>query len=136
LVGHQEETLIYHDMKNSMVLQDTDENIEKMKSLKEGDSIYTAGYEYDPQEGGKILVEEFKFRRYGEVVKNHTEVDLKDDKVIPAVLYVEKSPKVEIPMDISMSFYLRPRDAVQSFRDGIYQVLEDCDAWLISNGEV
>jgi len=118
-------------MKNSVVFQDTDKNLAAMRELREGDTLYTAGYEYTPTEGGSVVVDEFKFRRYEETKRNHTDVKLNEEEsVIPAILYKEKTPSVEIPQDISMSFYLTEVDAVQSFRDGMRQVLHDCDQWL------
>jgi hypothetical protein len=118
---------------NSISLQDTDENIEALRHLKEGDSIYTCEYEYTPEKGGSVHVEEFKFRRYVEPKKNQTDVKVVEEDVIPAMLYLPNAPSIDVPQDISTSFYMTPRAAVQSFRDGVAQVVSDCDAWLISD---
>jgi hypothetical protein len=120
-------------MRNSVTFQDEAIEIEKLSRLEEGDKVYTCEYEYDPERGGRVEALEFIFKRYEDPQINHTDVKTKDERVIPAILYKESAPSIEIPQDISVSFYTTPRGAVQSFRDGIAQVVSDCDQWLLQN---
>lgn len=114
----------------SMALVPND--VEPLKNLKEGDKVYTCEYYFDGEKGN-VEAKEFLFRRY-ESMTNHTDVKVDEDS-IPAVLYIAKAPKVEIKQDLSSSFYLSPREAVQSFRDSIAETLADLDGWLISHSE-
>jgi hypothetical protein len=118
--------------RNSIVQGPSDEEFTALKNLKAGDKVYTGEYAWDAAtESGGIKVHEFLFRKYVDK-KNHTEIPF-EEGVIPAILYTEKSPSVDVPQDLSTSFYLTPRSAVESFRGAITEILEACDEWLISN---
>lgn len=118
---------------NNMGLSPDDEDKKALKNLKEGDKIYTASFQWNADEHkGEIDVEEFLFRKYVEPETNHTEVKL-NDAITPAILYLEKSPKVDIPQDIGAGFYTTPRKAVESFKEGIDEIVVALEDWLKNN---
>lgn len=113
-----------------MILNADKAEQEKLRNLKPGDFVYSAGYEFDGEDG-KILITKFEFVNY---IKNET--DIEKPEGIQAILIDPKFPKVKIPQDLATSWYINPRTAVESFREAISGVLQACAEWLLTEGSV
>jgi hypothetical protein len=119
-------------MANNIIQGEDEAGLEALKNLKEGDKVYTGSYDYDALTGkGEIKVQTFCFRKYVDS-KNHTDIQLSESAGIPAILYDEKYPKVDIPQDLSTSFYMSPTSAVLSFRNAMEEILMACDEFLLN----
>ena len=127
-VNNQTEIELHSKKSESMILGPT--NPDELRDLQEDTPLYTCEYEFKDGEG-KVDVKKFMFKRYEKELK-HIDVE-KDVGVIPAILYIEGAPSVEIKQDIGTCFYKTGYEAVKSFRDSIELILSDCDKWLESN---